>query len=231
MSQPIDNRPVTALVPCRAGSERIKSKTTRPFAGSSLFEIKLRQLLATPEIDEVMVSTDDPVIEEMASEVGGPRLRVVEREAYYASSACNTDELSAYFARSLPVTGHLLWTHVTSPFITSEHYGRAVRAYRASDRHDSLVSVFTLKEFVWNAKAEPVNYGSYTGRWPKTQDLERLYMINSGIFLIDIVLMRELNDRVGRTPYLFECDAVESLDVDDEADFALAERLYQTMQA
>jgi hypothetical protein len=49
---------VTALVPCRAGSERVPNKNTRQFANSSLIQIKLKQLSLVPVITRVNENYD-----------------------------------------------------------------------------------------------------------------------------------------------------------------------------
>ena len=48
---------VIAFLPCRKGSERVKEKNTRSFAGieGGLTKIKLDQLIACPEIDEIKI--------------------------------------------------------------------------------------------------------------------------------------------------------------------------------
>ena len=37
---------IKALIPVRAGSQRVKNKNIRPFAGSNLLEIKVKQMLS-----------------------------------------------------------------------------------------------------------------------------------------------------------------------------------------
>ena len=52
---------ITAVVPTRAGSERVKSKNTRPFAEKSLLEYKLITLLKLKEsgyIQDIVVNSD-----------------------------------------------------------------------------------------------------------------------------------------------------------------------------
>lgn len=47
---------VAFFLPTRKGSERVKNKNTRPFAGDEggLVEIKIKQLFATKHIDEIL---------------------------------------------------------------------------------------------------------------------------------------------------------------------------------
>ena len=52
---------VAFFLPARKGSQRVKNKNTRTFAGieGGLLANKLRQLIATERIDEIILSTND----------------------------------------------------------------------------------------------------------------------------------------------------------------------------
>jgi 4-hydroxy-2-oxoheptanedioate aldolase len=226
----IDNKNVIALVPCRLGSQRVIDKNTRNFAGESLIKIKLTQLLKVPEISKIVVSTNDPKVIEIANKFNDSKIEIEQREDYYASSDCSNDEFIKYFARKLDFDGHLLFTHVTSPFITEETYSRAIQTYFANlGEHDSLMSVKKIAGYVWNTRKQPVSYSFNQGRWPKTQEIDPVYHINSGIFLIYLPLMKQLGDRVGKNPYYFENDDIETLDIDWLEDFERAEMLWKSL--
>lgn len=49
---------ITAVIPIRAGSQRVKDKNLRPFADTNLMELKIKNLLRVPEIDEIIVNTN-----------------------------------------------------------------------------------------------------------------------------------------------------------------------------
>ena len=59
---------LVAFVPMRHDSVRVKQKNYRPIAGKPLFHYILDTLLAVPEISQVAVDTDSPVIMEGPSE-------------------------------------------------------------------------------------------------------------------------------------------------------------------
>ena len=44
---------IKALVAVRSGSQRVKNKNIRPFAGSTLLEVKIRQLKKIKELDGI----------------------------------------------------------------------------------------------------------------------------------------------------------------------------------
>lgn len=224
------NEKIFVLVPCRAGSQRVKNKNTRPFAGSSLFEIKIRQLLNVPEVHQIIVSTDDSKVIDMAESFASPKIVIKKREPYYAGD-CTTDELIEYFARTLDLDGHLLWTHVTSPFVAQKTYSRAIKAYFDNlGEFDSLMSTQCLSAFVWDEERKGVNYDfAKQGFWPRTQTINNLYAVDSGIFLIPFSLMKQTKNRVGAKPYYFTCNIIQGLDIDDEEGFKFTEILWKLL--
>ena len=80
---------LTAVVPVRAGSQRVKDKNIKPFADSNLLKLKLNILKSISTIDEVIVNSDSDYMLNIASESG---VGTHKREDYYASSECNNSE-------------------------------------------------------------------------------------------------------------------------------------------
>lgn len=62
--------PTVAIVPARGGSKRIPRKNIRPFLGVPLLQRTLTTLLETELFDQVVVSTDDPEIADLARTAG-----------------------------------------------------------------------------------------------------------------------------------------------------------------
>lgn len=222
---------ITVLVPCRAGSQRIPNKNTKSFADSSLLTIKLNQLLELKNIDKIIVSTDDQKVKDICRQYSNEKIVVHDREPYYASSECSNDEFIKYFADNLVIKGHLLWTHVTSPFCTTDTYQRAINKYFSlMDENDSLVSVDKIQSYIWKKDGSILNYNiKKQGRWTKTQDMESVFLINSAIFLLPFKLMKEKRDRVGDNPYFFPVNQLESFDIDCPEDFVLAEKIWKSI--
>ena len=224
------DKPVMAFLPCRKGSERVREKNTRPFAGISggLVELKLNQLIACEAIDAIVVSTNDPSVMAVAQRLareGSKPLTVASRPEHLASSSTPTDALVAHVPDIIREDALILWTHVTSPFVGAGTYSRAIRTCRqalASAQQDSLMSVTRLQTFIWN-QAGPVNYDARQLKWPNTQTLPMWYEVNSAIFLAPRAVYLERRDRVGAHPIFFELSRWEGLDIDWEEDFELAE--------
>jgi CMP-N-acetylneuraminic acid synthetase len=219
---------VNAFLPMRKGSERVLSKNTRDFAGikGGLAFIKLSQLINVPEITTIIVSTDDEKVKEIAKSFVSSKIMIYDRPSQLATSSTSTDELIKYVP-SLIGEGPVLWTHVTSPFISTNDYSQAIQIYfKNLHKNDSLMSVTQIQKFIWD-EFGPINYDLSKEKWPRTQTLTPLYDINSGIFLADVEVYKSQHNRIGINPFLLKQDAEVALDIDWEDDFHLAEALWK----
>lgn len=63
---------ITAVIPIRSGSQRVKDKNLRRFADTTLMENKIELLLNVPELDSIVVNTNsDEAIEIVEHQYGG----------------------------------------------------------------------------------------------------------------------------------------------------------------
>lgn len=220
---------VTCFLPCRAGSQRVARKNIKPFAGyeHGLIQIKLRQLLTAERIDEVILTTNDADILAYAESLGEPRICLHRRTEELSSSATSTDQLVAHALDLIP-EGHILWTHVTSPFIAAKHYDDLIQTYFAQREqgYDSLMTTTAIHGFLW-LDEQPMNYDRALEKWPRTQTLKAVQEVNSGAFLAPAKIYRELDDRIGLRPYLYGMDKLTSLDIDWPEDFVIGECLVE----
>ena len=124
--------------------------------------------------------------------------------------------------------GHILWTHVTSPFIDEKIYDSAIKKYKniIRSKYDSMMTVTKIKGFVWDDK-KSINYNYKKTKWPKTQDIKPLNKINSGIFLNSRLNYLKFKNRIGKKPYMYELPRFFGADIDDNDDFYLAEFLFK----
>ena len=224
------NKCVNVFLPMRAGSERVPKKNTKTFSGieGGLCKIKLEQLLKCNFVNIIIVSTNDPEVIEISNTFKSKKIKVVSRPNELCTSAASTDDLIKYVPDIMP-DGHILWTHVTSPFITSEVYCQIIQTYfRKLYSFDSLMSVTKLQKFIWNDK-EPLNYDRDKQKWPRTQTIDPLWEVNSGAFLASKDIYHKNIDRIGDNPYLFELGDEIAFDIDWLPDYKIAEALYYSI--
>ncbi len=220
---------ISCFLPCRAGSERIPKKNIKPFANfeHGLIEIKLNQLARVEFISNIILSTNDLDIIRFASNLKIDNLYIDHRHESLCTSQTSTDDLIKY-AGQIINDGHILWTHVTSPFITSKLYDKIINQYFncLTQDYDSLMTTTLIKSFVWDG-SQPINYKREIEKWPRTQTIRPLHEINSGVFICDSSIYQNLNDRIGRRPLLYPLGKVEGFDIDWEEDFIIAELFLQ----
>ena len=111
---------ITAVIPVRKGSQRVKDKNLRPFAGTTLLDNKIQMLLKVPEIDEIVVNTNsEAAIELVELDYQGTKVRAQRREEFYASSQCSGSEFFKHLGE-VTDTDLFIYTPCTSPFVKPE---------------------------------------------------------------------------------------------------------------
>ena len=221
---------INVFLPCKKSSSRVKNKNRRKFANINfgLTRIKLNQLLKSKLINKIYISTNDKKIINFTKKLKRKKIIVHERK----DPALSTDNTSNYqlvkHAMNIIPDGHILWTHVTSPFVNSRIYDEAIRKYQKiiKLKYDSLMTITKVKGFIWDQK-KSINYNYKKIKWPKTQDVTPLNKINSGIFINSKKNYMKFNNRIGNKPYMFNLPKYYGLDIDDVEDFYLAEFLFK----
>ncbi len=213
---------IVALVPMRHHSERVPGKNYRNFAGKPLYAWIVETLLAVPEIAEVVVDTDSPVIMAGLREAY-PRVRVLERPEHLRDGRIPMNEVLLHDTAQVPADFYLQ-THSTNPLLRPETVRRAVQTFLANTpAYDSLFGVTRLQTRLWDALARPINHNPAI--LLRTQDLPPIYEENSCIYIFTRTLLETRRNRIGERPYLFEIPAEEAWDIDEPLDFEIAEFL------
>ena len=224
---------VAFFLPTRKGSQRVKDKNTRPFANieGGLIENKIRQLIQTKSIDEIILSTNDHTCIEIAEKYKSKceRLKIIIRPDDLCLDTTNLQDLICYVP-TITNADHILWGHVTTPICGADEYDKAINLYKTKikEGYDSLIGVSELKNFLLNKDAKLINNTTKLP-WPRTQDLESLYEINHTMFLAKRDVYKKLKNRIGERPILHVMDKMNSFDVDWEEDFAIAEVIYKNL--
>lgn len=221
------NKSVTAFLPCRAGSERIPNKNTKPFTedGRSLLEIKLSQLELCELVSSIVLSTNDQKVLDLVSTLDSKKILIDIRPEHLASSSTSTDELINYVPGVIE-GDHILWTHVTSPFIETSDYDAIIYKYFENiAEYDSLMTAKKVQGFIWDEN-NALNYDRNIEKWPRTQTLPIWYELDSGAFISSRKNYLELSDRIGRKPLIHELEPIKSIDIDWPDDFELAQKVY-----
>ena len=215
---------VKALIHVRAGSQRVKNKNIRPFAGSNLLEIKIKQLLRIPELDGIVVNTESDEMLDVAKKLGA---ECVKRNAYYASSTVPMNEVHRNMAENMNCD-IVLCAPVTAPLVKDSTISKMIGLYfDNTDKYDSLNTAHLVKEFLWENNL-PLNYNP--DKLPKSQDLPNIMALNFAVNIISRDKYLECRNVIGKHPNIVPIDKEEAIDIDDELDFKLAEEMYKKLR-
>jgi N-acylneuraminate cytidylyltransferase len=221
---------IAFFLPTRKGSERVKNKNTKPFAGieGGLIEHKIRQLVHTQLIDEIILSTNDETCMAVASKYAADsRLKIIPRPEELCLSSTNLQDLIKYVP-TITDADHIMWGHVTTPLCGAADYDEGIQSYlsQLANGFDSLVGVKELKNFLLDKCGKVIN-NTTSIPWPRTQDLETLYEINHTMFIAKRTVYTDLCNRIGEKPLLHVMDEMTSFDIDWPEDFLIAEIMYK----
>lgn len=210
---------VKALIAVRSGSLRVKNKNIRPFAGSSLLEIKIQQLLKVPSLNGIVVNSNDDEILRIASKYD---VDLVKRDSYYASNDVTMSEVYKNMAENV-TADIIVFSNVTNPLVQTDKYKELIEFFLKGGDFDSVNSSNAIKEFMF-LDGKPINYDLQNQ--PRSQDLPNIQALNFAISVISRDLMIENKNIIGYRPYLYELSEIESVDIDTMLDFEIAEYLY-----
>jgi len=211
---------VTAIVPVRKGSQRVKNKNIKPFANSSLLQIKIGSLLKLGSLLEDIVVTSD--CKEMLSIAERLGVSTHIREDYYASSEATNSEFFENLAESIGGE-HFMYSPVTCPLISTETYKECLSEYEKSD---NVVTVKPVKHHLW-LDGKPYNYDLQNS--PNSQDLPDIYQITYGVCLLSRDSMKSSKNVVTVNPTFKVLNEIESIDIDTDFDFLVAETIYKML--
>jgi len=213
---------ICALIMARGGSKRVPNKNIRPFAYSSLLELKIDQL--TDEELTVYVNSDSDEILEIANLAGA---KCIKREPQYATDDVSINDVYKNLAQSVEHE-HVLFAHATSPLVSRESLIDCLSRYgeiAALDfpEYDSLATVTYLHKFLW-FEDMAINYDP--SEMPRSQDLPDYYILNFAFNILPRQLMIDSENIVGKNFYPYELNELEAYDVDTEVEFRIAESIY-----
>jgi CMP-N-acetylneuraminic acid synthetase len=228
MKNRLERKPkVAALVPIRHHSQRVPGKNYRLLAGKPLYQHIISALLQVSEIDNVVVDTDSsPVIEGLKAIF--PEVIIIERLAHLCADNVSMNEILAYDTSQFQADFYLQ-THTTNPLLRVETITRAVQSFLSSyPVYDSLFGVTRLQTRLWDQLGRAINHNPAI--LLQTQDLPPVFEENSCIYIFTRAMLVKRRNRLGDRPMMFEIDAQEAWDIDDELDFRIADFLMSTQK-
>jgi CMP-N-acetylneuraminic acid synthetase len=213
---------LVAFVPMRHHSQRVPGKNFRMLAGKPLFHHVIETLLAVPEVTQVVVDTDSvPVMDGLRDYF--PQVRIIERPSHLRADNVPMNDILIYDTEEVPADFYLQ-THSTNPLLKSQTVSHAIQALLTKyPTYDSLFSVTRLQTRLYDQDGHAINHDPTV--LIQTQDLPPVYEENSCLYMFTRDNLMRRHHRIGEKPLMFEIDADEAWDIDEELDFAITDFL------
>lgn len=219
-----------AIIPARGGSKRIPRKNIRDFLGKPIIAYSIEAALASGLFEEVMVSTDDKEIAEVAKRYGAkvPFMRSAANADDFATTVDVLKEVLAQYAASEGKTfDYGCCIYPTAPFTSPEVLKEGLHTLEVR-RFDTVFPVVAFSYPVWRglklSREEKVEM-----LWPeflntRSQDLEKVYHDAGQWYWFAASKLKDslFTAHSGS----IELDEKKVQDIDTEADWFLAEMKY-----
>lgn len=224
-----------AIITARGGSKRIPRKNIRSFLGKPILEYSIEAALQTELFEEVMVSTDDTEIAQIAQQAGAkvPFFRSKETANDFATTADVIAEVLTAYAQTGKEFQAACCIYPTAPFVTANMLSTAMQLLE-QEQADCVIPV--VKFSFPPQRGVVINQGRIAPKWPenmtkRSQDLESLYHDCGQFYCLNVerFLQQKAIWMEHAVPLIQEERYVQ--DIDTLEDWALAEMKYKLLQA
>lgn len=225
-----------AIIPARGGSKRIPKKNIKDFFGKPIIAYSIEAALKSGLFEEVMVSTDDDEIAEVALKYGAkvPFLRsdqTADDHATLADVVFEVIEKYEFEYRYVPNTVSIILS--TAPFIQGDMLKSAFKIFQNS-KVDSLLSVSEFPSSVYRSfhlntheKIE-FNFPEYLSI--RSQDLPKAYFDAGQFYFIRLNSFKQYKKLSGGINYLFKLSKTMVQDIDSMEDWKEAEKKFKLLK-
>jgi len=216
----------SVIIPARGGSQRIKGKNIRSFAGSPMISWPINACIETGLFDDIFVSTDSQEIASVAEAVGA---KVLWRPDYLADSYAGTtpviQEILTNQLAELPDDYWIYMIYPTSP-ITGALVSNFVN-FSEKNAGSFSVSVGKFRNHIQRALGITENQtlqflnSQYVDS--RSQDLEEHFFDAGKLYGANASTWREASSPLLGSPKGFHLPMWATVDIDTEDDWLLAE--------
>lgn len=220
------------VIPARGGSKRLPRKNVLPLLGRPMIAWTIDAALACGRLPEVAVSTDSPEVAEISRQAGA-QVPFMRPAALSTDTATSMDVLR-HAVESYQSLGRgfefLVLLQPTSPLRNAADINAALDLLE-SRKADAVVSVCEMEHSPLWANTLPADL-SMEGfiredvKNRRSQDLPKHYRINGALYICRVKRMLDENTLfLSSNIFAHVMPKERSVDVDDAADFRMAEFL------
>lgn len=214
---------IVALLPMKAHSERVPGKNFREFCGKPLFRWILDSLLSIRQIDCIVINTDARENLGQKGLAESSRVMIRDRKLELCGDMVSMNLILADDIAHVPADVYLM-THVTNPLLSPATIKDALEKFLQRSKEGPVDSLFTVtrrQARFYRADGSAVNHDP--ANLVRTQDLEPWFEENSNLYIFTGASFAKTKGRIGAHPLMHETAQLESIDIDTEADWRLAE--------
>ena len=222
-----------AIITARGGSKRIPRKNVKEFCGKPMLQYSIEAALSSGIFDEVMVSTDDEEIAQVAKAAGAniPFMRSEKTSNDYATTADVLMEVIEEYKKLGQEFAYTCCIYPTAPFITAEKLQKAfsiIKEQNAAQLKPVIAYSFPPQrcEVVRDGKLEMLHPEH---RNTRSQDLEPYYHDCGQFYFYDTKELIKGNGIIVENVIPMVLSELEVQDIDNETDWKLAEIKYRMM--
>ena len=217
---------IIALLPMKANSNRVKGKNFREFCGKPLFRWTLDSLLKVNLIDEIVINTDARHILEKYKLPDSRKIVIRDREEKLCGDNVSMNRVIKNDLDNTDADIYIM-THTTNPLLGKKTIESGLMKFLKSQNQkhkvDSLFTVNKVQTRFYRANGSAVNHNP--DKLIPTQDIEPWYEENSNLYIFTKESFRKTSSRIGRKPIMMETSKAESVDIDTQEDWDIAERI------
>jgi N-acylneuraminate cytidylyltransferase len=222
-----------AIIPARGGSKRILRKNIKNFFGQPIIKYSIDAALGSGCFDEVMVSTDDFEIAEIAKSFGAkvPFMRSAKNSTDMAMTIPVLEEVISEYKKIDQEFDYLCCIYPTAPFVTAERLKEA-EIKLLQKRVEAVVPVVKFSYPV--QRALKIENGIAKMFWPenynmRSQDLKPAYHDCGQFYFMKTSVMLEQKKLFPNLTAPFEVSELEAQDIDNEEDWKIAEAKFKLL--
>lgn len=214
---------VVAVIPARGGSKGVPGKNLRRVGGIPLIGRAVAAARGVPQIDRVVVSTDDDEIAAVAREWGA---EIVDRPAFLAGDTASSESallhtLDTLRARGVE-TGILVFLQATSPFIEPADLSDAIGRVAAGSA-DVVFSAVESWGFIWrHADDGMAGINHDPAARPRRQDRRPQYLETGAFYVLDAAGFRVAKHRFFGTVGVALVEERHALEIDTAEQLRIA---------
>lgn len=225
---------IVAIITARGGSKRIPRKNIKPFNGKPIIAYSIEAAINSGIFDEIMVSTNDEEIAEVAKLFGAavPFLRSPETADDYATTAEVLNEVLNSYKKQGVAFDMACCIYPTAPFVTADKLRTGYKML-VDNSADSVLPITRFSFPIW--RSFKIDGAKVAYNWPefapkRSQDLPPAYHDCGQFYFFKIKPFLESGKLITENTIGLEVPETEVQDIDNEEDWKLAEIKYSFLQ-